>query len=173
MNKAKFIEVTPVARGPKAAEILVSEKQREILEQLTRRRNTPQALAKRARVVLESVKGVSNTAISEFLSFDRPQVVLWRGRWIAHYPELYRIEQEHPEELEDAIVQLLQDQPRPGAPVTFTEQQVLQIMAIACEDPTLSGRPISHWTPREVRDEAIKRGIVSSISLTQVWRFLK
>nr|WP_237712695.1 helix-turn-helix domain-containing protein [Paenibacillus elgii] len=144
-----------------------------MLEQLIRRRNTPQSLAKRARLVLESDKGVNNTAISQLLPLDRPQVVLWRSRWIEHDPEFCRIEQEHPEELEAAIVQTLRDQPRPGTPATFTEQQVLQIVAIACEDPTLSGRPISHWTPREVRDEAIKRGIVSSISITQVGRFLK
>ena len=104
---------------------------------------------------------------------DRPRVVLWRGRWINQYVELSRIEHEHPEELEAAIMQLLSDQPRPGTPPTFTEQQVLQIVAIACEDPAASERLISHWTAREVRDEAIKRGIVSSISITQVGRFLK
>lgn len=65
MNGAKFIEVIPVVGGPKATEILMSEKQCEIPEQLIRWRNTPQALAKRARVVLESVKGVNNIAISE------------------------------------------------------------------------------------------------------------
>ncbi|WP_330217256.1 helix-turn-helix domain-containing protein [Paenibacillus durus] len=56
---------------------------------------------------------------------------------------------------------------------TFTEEQVVQIVAIACEDPKDCGRPISHWTPREVRDEAVKRGIVPAISVTQVGRFLK
>lgn len=162
-----------MTRGPKRAEIFVSDKQRDVLEQLIRRRSTPQSLAKRARLVLESERGVNNTIISQLLPLDRPQVVLWRGRWIKQYPELCRIEQAYPEELEAAIIQLFRDQPRPGAPSTFTEQQVLQIVAIACEDPTLSGRPISHWTPREVRDEAIKRGIVSSISITQVGRFLK
>jgi len=173
MDKAWFLEVTPMAKGPKRVEIFVSDKQREVLERLIRRPSTPQSLAKRARLVLESVKGVNNLAISQLLPLDRPQVVLWRGRWIKQYPELCRVEQEHPEELEAALVQTLSDQPRPGTPPTFTEQQVLQIVAIACEDPTASGRPISHWTPREVRDEAIKRGIVTSISITQVGRFLK
>ncbi|WP_025689482.1 COG3415 family protein [Paenibacillus zanthoxyli] len=159
-------------RGPKKNEIFVSDKQREVLEQLIRRRSTPQSLAKRTRLVLESVKGVSNMALSRLLPLDRPQVVLWRGRWIQQYPELCRIEQEHPEELEAAIVQTLRDEPRPGTQPTFTEQQVLQIVAIAYENPEAIGRPISHWTPREVRDEAIKRGIVSSISVSQAARFL-
>jgi len=37
-------------------------------------------------------------------------------------------------------------------------------MAVACEPPGDSGRPISHWTPRELADEASKRGIVERIS---------
>lgn len=160
-------------RGPKKKEIAVTEKQRLLLEQLVRRRSTPQFLVKRAQLVLDSVQGISNMEISRRLPLDRPQVVLWRGRWIERFPELCLIEHEHPEELEAAILETFRDQPRPGTPPTFSEQQVLQIVAIACEDPKVCGRPISHWTPREVRDEAIKRGIVSSISTRQVGRFLK
>jgi hypothetical protein len=37
----------------------------------------------------------------------------------------------------------------------------------------LSGRPIDHWTLRELRDEAIKRTIVTDISVSQVGRFLQ
>lgn len=160
-------------RGPKKIEIRVTEKQREVLTQLVRRRSTPQSLAKRAQLVLAAVDGVSNTEISRNLPLDRPQVVLWRGRWIEAYPKLCLVEQEQPTELEDTIVQLLSDRARPGTPPTFSEQQVLQIVALSCEDPAACGRPISHWTPREVREEAIKRGIVSSISTSQVGRFLK
>ena len=35
-----------------------------------------------------------------------------------------------------------------------------------------SGRPITHWTPPELADEAKKRGIVESISPRSVGRFL-
>jgi putative transposase len=160
-------------RGPKKIDIFVTKKQRELLEQLVRRRSTPQYLAKRAQLVLDSVEGVSNTEISRRLPLDRPQVVVWRGRWIQEYPKLCLIEQEQPAELEAAILQTLRDRPRPGTPPKFTEQQVLQIVAISCEDPSACDRPITHWTPREVRDEAIQRGIVPSISTQQVGRFLK
>lgn len=159
-------------RGPQKIEIYVTDKQREVLNQLVRRRSTPQSLAKRAQLVLAAVDGVSNTEISRTLPLDRPQVVLWRGRWIEAYPKLCLVE-EQSAELEDTIVQLLSDRARPGTPPKFSEQQVLQIVALSCEDPAACGRPISHWTPREVRDEAIKRGIVSSISTQQVGRFLK
>jgi putative transposase len=67
----------------------------------------------------------------------------------------------------------LHDAPRPGTPATFTVEQWCQIMALACEPPEDSARPISHWTPRELAAEAIKRGIVETISERHVGRFLK
>ncbi len=45
-------------------------------------------------------------------------------------------------------------------------------MALACEDPALSGRPISEWTGRELADELVKRQIVESISARHVERLL-
>ncbi len=41
----------------------------------------------------------------------------------------------------------------------------LTIIAIACEDPEKSERPISHWSAQEIADEAIKRNIVLQISI--------
>jgi transposase len=66
----------------------------------------------------------------------------------------------------------LQDAERPGAPLTFSPEQQTTLFALACEDPARSGRPISHWTPRELADELIKRQIVESISPRHVGRLL-
>jgi hypothetical protein len=44
---------------------------------------------------------------------------------------------------------------------------------VACESPAASGRPVSHWTPRELAAEVIKRGIIDRISTRSVGRFLK
>lgn len=52
------------------------------------------------------------------------------------------------------MVKRLQDAERPGAPATFSLEQVLQLFAIACENPQPYGRPISHWTPRELAVKA-------------------
>src|SRR5208337_3274322 len=52
-------------------------------------------------------------------------------------------------------------------------EQVVQILAVACELPEKSGRPITHWTTLELTDEVIKRGIVDSISPAQVGRYLR
>ena len=46
-------------------------------------------------------------------------------------------------------------------------------MAIAGEPPEVSERPIRHWTPRELAAEAIKRGIVETISERHVGRFFQ
>ncbi len=67
-------------------------------------------------------------------------------------------------ELERLIVELLGDRERSGAPVKFTAEQVTQIVALACEDPVESNRPINSWTNRELATEAQLRGIVESIS---------
>ena len=51
--------------------------------------------------------------------------------------------------------------------------QITQIVALSCEEPQQSGRPITNWTQRELADEAEKRGIVKKISHRSVGRFLK
>jgi putative transposase len=45
-------------------------------------------------------------------------------------------------------------------------------VALACEDPRDCGRPVTHWSTTELADEAVKRGIVESISPRSVGRFL-
>jgi transposase len=44
---------------------------------------------------------------------------------------------------------------------------------VACEPPEKSGRPITHWTAAELADEVSQRGIVESISPSQVGRYLR
>lgn len=48
----------------------------------------------------------------------------------------------------------------------------IQIKALACELPWESGIPISRFSHDNIAEEAIKRGIVASISGTTVWRWL-
>ena len=58
----------------------------------------------------------------------------------------------------------LADAPRSGAPATYTPEQICAVIAMTCEKPSESERPISHWSQREIADEAIRRGLVSNIS---------
>jgi putative transposase len=101
-------------------------------------------------------------------------VRLWRERWRAAESRLQAIEAAgNPKRLSQAIEILLTDEQRPGAPGTFTFEQYMQIMALACEQPTTADRPVSTWTPRELADEAVKRGIVTAIPPRTVEHFLK
>ena len=59
-----------------------------------------------------------------------------------------------------------------AAPPQFSPEQITHLIAIACEDPEKSGRPISHWSAQEIADEAIKRNIVAQISIRTVNRIL-
>ena len=54
-----------------------------------------------------------------------------------------------------------------------TAEQVAAIVALACDPPADSDRPISQWTSRELADEIQNRGIVPTISARHAARLLK
>jgi putative transposase len=167
-------EVPPMA-GPQAVAIILSTTQREILARLLRRDKTPQSLAQRIQIVLHAATGMDNVQIAKKLGHQRRTVIRWRGRWAQAAEGLATAEAEQvsAKEMETLIVGLFADAPRPGAPVKFAAEQVVQIVAVACEAPADSGCPVTHWTPTELRLEVLKRGIVEEISARSVGRFLK
>jgi putative transposase len=125
-------------------------------------------------MVLLAFDGLSNEGIADRIGCERHAVGLWRRRWAAAFGRLVLVECcEKESALPRAIDDLLSDRPRPGCPGKFTAEQVTQVLAVACEPPEDSGRPVTHWTPRELADEVRQRGIVASISPRQVGRFLK
>jgi transposase len=151
-----------------------SSLQQELLQKMAHRTTSAQRLVKRAQIILESLKGTSNTSIAQCLQIDYETVRRWRDRWHAAESRLQAIEETGKRKLlSQAIEALLTDEQRPGAPATFTFEQFMQIMALACETPAAADRPVSTWTPRELADEAVKRGIVTKISPRTVERFLK
>ena len=147
---------------------------KELLQKMAHRSTGAQRLVKRTQIVLEALKGTRNTSIAQHLQIDYETVRRWRDRWHAAQSRLQAIEETGKRKLlSQAIEVLLTDEQRPGAPATFTFEQFMQIMALACETPTSADRPVSTWTPRELADEAVKRGIVKQISPRTVERFLK
>ncbi len=160
---------------PRPTEIELTARQEAILKQIVRRHTSPQRLVKRATIVLYAAQGQSNSQIARQMGMVRNTVMLWRERWGKASVGLKALEVEGAEEkaLRAAIAGTLSDAPRPGSPGKFSAEQVTQILALACEDPQLSQRPISHWSARELADEAAQRGIVERISPQQVDRFLK
>lgn len=148
---------------------------REILEQFVRQRDTPQKLAERARIILKSLEGLSPGRVAQRLKVTRNTVKKWVKRWNKAAPELVVMTEADAEEpeLRERIRGILDDAPRSGAPRKFTLEQITQLIALACEKPADSDRPISHWTAEELADEAQKRELFESISRGSVKRFLE
>jgi putative transposase len=157
-----------------AAKVVITERQQQVLRSMACARSCPQGQAHRAAIILLAFDGLKNEEIAQRLHCERHGVGIWRRRWQQAFQQLTVIECiEKPPALREAIAKILGDVPRAGCGGTFTSEQIAQILAVACEPPEKSGRPVTHWTPRELTDEVIKRGIVSSISVRQVGRFLK
>ena len=149
---------------PNPRDVVLSEQERAELERLVRGRTTEQQLVLRARIVLAAGDGLNNTQSARALGLDGETPGQWRRRWL-------QVRDVPLDEM--SVAARLADAPRSGAPAWLTPEQICQIMALACEPPAASGRPISHWTAWELAEEAVQRGIVASISSSSVDRFLK
>jgi hypothetical protein len=167
--------VKEVLVGKRATPVEVSERQQRLVQRLAQAGTTGQELAIRARIVLMSATGIKRLDQAMAVRVHPERVSRWRVRWARAHERLAAAEGKgaSDKDLEALVIEVLSDRARPGAPTTFTPEQVTDIIALACEKPSDSGLPVSHWTPPEVAREAIKRGIVESISARQVDRFLK
>src|ERR687886_2245674 len=104
-------------RVPTALEL--SETERSELESWARRRKTAQALALRARIVLQASAGLTNTAIAAELGLAKHKVGKWRERFARQRT--------------DGLL----DEPRSGAPRRIGDEQVANLI-----DRTLAERPL-------------------------------
>src|SRR5882762_9418470 len=156
-----------------AAVLVVSERQRVVLEKLSVSRSEAPMLVQRARVILGACEPQSNVAIAAVVGLNRLDVGKWRRRWRDTQEPLAEREAREPRRLAEAVRETLRDAPRAGCGGKFTAEQVAQIQALACEDPADSGRPITHWTHQELHAEILKRQLVESISLSPVGTLLR
>ncbi len=151
-------------RGPQPPAVVLTAEVRDELDAVVRRHSTPQQLALRARLLLAAASGPNNCQIARQEGVDVATVRLWRGRWLGLQPM----------SLADLSVEdRLSDAPRPGRHPEITAEQQCRIVALACEAPSQSGRPISQWTGREIADAVVRRGILERISRRHAARLLK
>lgn len=143
-----------------AAAIILTPEQEQDLRRLSRAHKTPRKLAERAAMILLSAGDTPVRGIARRLGIWPKTVRHWRARWLASTETA-------------SVATRLADAPRPGTPATFTPEQICAIMALACEPPEQSALPLSHWSQSELAREAVRRGIVDSISHGSVGRFLK
>ncbi len=170
--------------GPNPVEIKLSKNQRKELEIIVGRRNSSQGLATRAKIILLADEKKSNAFIAKTLGLHDDTVRLWRKRWSIFEEKIARIESDaflQNGEIDKScysqfvleLVETITDAPRSGAGTLFSAEQFAAIIAISCQQPIECGREVSHWTGRELACEAIKQGIVESISNSTVERLLR
>jgi transposase len=127
------------------AALVLSEAERTELRSLAGRRNTAQALALRARIVLGCAEGAQNKQVAARLQIDQGTVGKWRRRFVGH-----RIDG-------------LRDEPRSGTPRTIEDARIEAVIV-----RTLESTPpdAMHWSSR-----GMSRACGLSVSTVQrIWR---
>jgi transposase len=125
--------------------IVLTNDERETLEQWARRRTTAQAIALRARLVLRCATGETATAIAREMRITKQTVGKWRARFIAR-----RL---------DGLL----DEPRPGVTRTITDAHVEHVLTTTLES---TPRDATHWSTRSV---ATHCGMSQS-AVARIWR---
>lgn len=158
-----------------ARRVVLSRIQREILEGFSRARTRSQRAVERAKMVVMAGNGVSDAEIGRRLGVNVQRPRRWRGRWLAAGAGLADAEAAgaSKRDLGNLIEDVLTDFYRSGGPPKFSAEQVAMLISLGCESPEESGIPITHWTPEELAREAVKRGVVESISPRHLDRIMK
>ena len=156
--------------------IELSERHHSLLESIVRRTKAAQSLVIRVKIILYLWLGYTVSEVARLLGIVRKTVRKWRERWnkeIARVKEVEADKQCSDKKLSILLEGVLSDAYRSGAPSKFTAEQIVQIIALACENIEKYGLPLSHWTSKALSEEAIRRGIVENISPSTVRRLLK
>jgi transposase len=122
----------------------ITADERHKLELLARRPKSSQALAMRARIVLNCALELTNDKVAQKLNVTRPTVGKWRERF-----RLHRLEG-------------LLDEPRPGAPRSITDDQVEAVVTTTLEAMPKQG---THWSTRLMARQA---GL-SQTAIVRIW----
>ncbi len=151
----------------------ISEKQKSILEKLSKSTHVGGHLRERSKIILSIRSGLNLIEAGKANCCSRETIRKWRDRWYDSCKELEGIEKQNPNKLKSKIIDALTDRQRSGAPPIFTAEQVAQIISLAMKPPDKLNLPFTHWTPGLLSIEAAKRKIVGKISPRHVGRILK
>lgn len=160
-----------------STKITVSESEKLILLKISRQKTSSVREVERSLILLSLISEKSSLQVSNKLGLPWEKIQRCRQRWLEFELIFASISSKKNKdvmhELEKKVRECLKDAARVGCPSKFTSTQYCKILAVSVEDPKLSGRPISQWTHKELALEVQKRGIVSSISSSQIGNFLK
>ena len=129
---------------PKKA-LQITDEDREKLNTMARRPKTAQAMAMRARIVLDCARGLSNSEVARKLHITGATVGKWRERF------------------RKSGLEGLLDEPRVGAPRTITDQRIEEVVT-----KTLESMPANstHWSTRLM---AAETGLTQN-AIVRIWR---
>ena len=126
--------------------MVLSDDERQVLMAWSRRRKTAQALALRARIVLQCAEeGSSIGGVAERLEVSRATVSKWRSRFVS------------------ARLDGLSDEPRPGRPRLITDDEIERVIVKTLE--STPGKD-THWSTRSM---AASTGMSQS-AVSRIWR---
>ena len=132
--------------GRPKAELTLTEDEREALQRLARRVRTNRDLAMRAKIVIACAEnGARDLVVAEKLHISNKTVGKWRNRFI------------------ERRLEGLLDEPRPGAPRKYTDDDVEEVVV-----QTLEAKPKgrTHWSTRSMA----KAAGMSPATVGRIWR---
>lgn len=129
---------------PKKPLVLTNE-EREKLQQWAKRPKTAQRLALRSRIVLSCGEGLSNQTVARQCGVSTHTVSKWRERF-------------RTDRLEG-----LADEPRPGAPRAITDAQVEEVVTRTLES---TPHQATHWSTRSMA----RATRLSHMAVARIWR---
>ena len=140
--------------------ITLTEGERDVLNRIVRKHTESQHVVTRAKIILRVDEDQQQRkVIAAKLGVEEHLVTTWIKRWL--------------DRKECAVIERLQDLPRPGSPGVITSEQCCQIIGMSCEKPSEYGLRNTDWSQRELAKEVIKQGIVEAISPSHLGRELK
>ena len=116
-----------------ATKIEITEKQRTILEKLSKGTHVKLNFKTRATLILYASENKSNGSISRTLNLTMETVKRWRDKWAEMYPEILTIENKKPHKLKECIENTLSDNYRSGRKPTFTTEQIAYIIHLSLQ----------------------------------------
>ena len=152
--------------------ISLSIKQEELLSLISKSRQFSSGHKDRARMILGLNAGKSRPQVASEVGVTVPTVRLWKKRWFDNQDKIVAYDKNlSGSEYQSAILAVLSDLYRSGTPGKFTSEQICSIINVACESPSDSDLPLSHWSLESLAQELKRRGIVESISTSQLCVF--
>ena len=129
-----------------AAEVKLSDEQREQLEKLARGRRTTVRLAQRSQMMLLAAAGIPDLKIAVELGVTRQTVARWRGRFILR-----------------GLAGIEKDAPRPGRKPQISAKQVQHIVRRTTQEKPDDA---THWSTRSMA-QAVG---ISAASVRRIWK---